>query len=349
MLKLLKLFSLILFIAVLFYFAAYSFSINTPVDINGKDVPFTVEKGESIKTIAGRLEKAGLIKSQIFFETYVWLEKKQANFQAGDYTLNPRLNAKDIAQVFIKGATLSKEKEIKIIEGWTTKDIGEYLDKENVGKKENFYELAGYPVSGYKNGPSAIKVYSKDFSFLGDKPKLAGLEGYLFPDTYRIFKDAKIEDVINKMLANFDKKLTQEMRADIAKQGKSVFQIVTMASLVEKEVQSADDMKIVSGIFWNRIKNGQALESCATLAYVLGVNKPIYSTADTKVNSPYNTYEHQGLPPGPISNPSLKAITAAIYPADTQYNYFLSRPDTGETVFSKTYEEHLNNKAKYLK
>jgi len=108
-------------------------------------------------------------------------------------------------------------------------------------------------------------------------------------------------------------------------------------------------MKIVSGIFWDRIKNGQPLESCATLAYILGQNKPQYSIEDTKTDSPYNTYLILGLPPSPISNPGLQAIKAAIYPEYTKYNYFLNRQDTGETIFSVDYDEHLRNKAKYLK
>ena len=108
-------------------------------------------------------------------------------------------------------------------------------------------------------------------------------------------------------------------------------------------------MKIVSGIFWQRIKNNQALQSCATLAYILGINKPQYSWQDTKIDSPYNTYLHRGLPPTPISNPSLKAIKAAIYPEYTDYNYFLSDPKTSKTIFSKTYAEHLRQQRKYLK
>jgi UPF0755 protein len=122
-----------------------------------------------------------------------------------------------------------------------------------------------------------------------------------------------------------------------------------MASIIQKEVTSEADMKTVSGIFWNRIKSGQGLESCATLAYILGVNKPIYSLEDTQIDSPFNTYRNQGLPPAPISNPGAQAIIAAVYPDETDYVFFLSRPDTGETVFSRTYEEHLANKDKYLR
>ena len=170
----------------------------------------------------------------------------------------------------------------------------------------------------------------------------------MFPDTYRIYIDADLDDIIRKMLGNFDGKLTAKMREDISKQGKTIYEIVTMASLIEKEVRTEKDMKIVSGIFWNRIKNGQALQSCASLAYILGVNKAQYTTEDTKIISPYNTYQNPGLPPGPISNPGIQAIKAAIYPTDTDYNYFLTNPANGETIFSKTFNEHIKNKNKYL-
>ena len=120
-----------------------------------------------------------------------------------------------------------------------------------------------------------------------------------------------------------------------------------MASIIEREVRSDEDRKVVSGIFWNRIKAGQALQSCATLSFILGVSKKQYSIADTQIKSPYNTYLNTGLPPGPISNPGLSTIEAAINPQDSQFNYFLSDPETGLTIFSKSFEEHNANKAKY--
>jgi len=151
------------------------------------------------------------------------------------------------------------------------------------------------------------------------------------------------------MLSNFDSKFTPEMRAEIENQGKTVYEIVTMASIIQKEVRSEKDMKMVSGIFWNRIKNGQALESCATLAYILGENKPQYTYEDTRIDSPYNTYMNRDLPPGPIANPGIEAIKAAIWPTDSNYNFFLSSSDGGETIYSRTFEEHVRNKEKYLR
>lgn len=320
----------------------YYRGVNNPVDKQGRDILFEVRAGEGVKQISENLEKSGIIKSSFYFNLYVRRNDLEKKFQAGSYILNPMLSAKEIAEALTEGRSLSKEKIIKIIEGWNIRDIDEYLAKQGIAGEGEFEKLA---IKNIRNQELGIRNYD----FLDDAPKTAGLEGYLFPDTYRIFKDASLNDIVLKMLANFDKKLSGQMREDIKREGKTIYEIVTMASLLEKEVRTEEDMKIVSGIFWDRIKNNQALESCATLAYILGVNKPQYTTEDTKIDSPYNTYQNRGLPPGPISNPGLKAIRAAIYPEYTNYNYFLSRPDTGETVFSASYEEHVRNKQKYLR
>jgi len=316
--------------------------VESSVSDSGADVLFTVLPGQSVEQISQNLQDADLIKSKLCFKIYIRQNNKQAKLQAGEYVLNPSLSIKEIADILVGGQSLSKEKTIKIIEGWNVRDIDEYLNNQQIISEKDFIKIAEREI---KNQKSKIK----NQKFLDDAPSYANLEGFLFPDTYRIFRDATTEDIVQKMLANFDKKLTEEMRVEINKQGKTIYQIITMASLIEKEVRTAKDMKIVSGIFWDRIKYGQALESCATLAFILGVNKQQYSAEDTKINSPYNTYRNLGLPPGPICNPGLNAIQAAIYPEFTDYNYFLNRQDTGETIFSKTLDEHNINKAKYLK
>ena len=165
------------------------------------------------------------------------------------------------------------------------------------------------------------------------------LQGYLFPDTYYFYKNSGINIVIKKMQENFNKKVGKDTKYDILK----------MASILEKEVISDEDRAIVSGIFWKRIKNSYPLQSCATIAYILGKEKLQYSYADTRVKSPYNTYLNIGLPPTPINNPGLSAIKAALNPKQTDYNFFLTDPATGKTIFSKTIEEHNANKVKYLK
>jgi len=248
------------------------------------------------------------------------------------------------------------EKTVRLVEGWTSRDMGQYFEGLGLWQSEEFLEVAGFPRLDYdeeKDLPP-LEDFSDSFDFLQDKPKNRGLEGYIYPDTYRIYATSSPRELIVKALQNFDKRLTPQMRSDIKKQGKTIYEIVTMASLLEKEAPinyaSGDnrDAKIISGIFWRRIKAGQALQSCATLAYILGLNKAQYSAADTQIDSPYNTYRHQGLPPGPISNPGILAIEAAIYPTSTNYNYFLTPSGSKDIIYAATYSEHLNNKNKYL-
>lgn len=337
--KILKYIFLILLLILIFSYLHYKSLINKSFS-KGENKVFIVEKGESLKTISANLKKENLIVSQDYFEIYLRLSKLDNKLQAGKYLLNSSMSIKEIAKRLSEGLSLSQEKKIKIVEGWNISDISSYLKKEI--KAEGFYDLKNKKIKDYLN------FFPEDF-VLNNVPASASLEGYFFPDTYLIFKDASLDDVVLKALNNFNEKISPEMLRDIKKQGKSLHEIITMASLIEKEVRSEKDMKIVSGIFWNRIEAGQALESCATLAYILGENKKQYSYEDTEIKSSYNTYKNIGLPPGPISNPSLNAIKAAVYPEKTDYYYFLSRFDNGETVFSKTYDEHLRNKAKYLK
>jgi UPF0755 protein len=241
---------------------------------------------------------------------------------------------------------LKPENTVRFLEGWNINNMADYLAKEDLFSKTEFISAA--TKDNYE------ELISK-FSFLEDKPAEASLEGYLYPDTYRIFSDSKPNDLILRMLNNFDQKLTKEMREAITEQNKTIYEILTMAALIEREVainyQNNDnqDAKIVAGIFWQRIKNRQALQSCATLAYILGVNKEQYSLEDTKIESPYNTYLYPGLPPGPIANPGILAIEAAIYPISSDYNYFLTPSRTKEVIYSRTYQEHLDNKYKYIK
>ncbi len=321
-------------------YLGYKNAINTPLDKNGSDVDFTITSGEGVNQISSNLKEANLINSDFYFKIYVWRQGLEKNFQAGDYILNPNMTMKEIVKILTLGDAIDKEKTITIIEGWDIREINDYLVKEGIIKEQVFSDIC--------NNPKNYKLLVTNYEFFNGKPKNASLEGYLFPDTYRIFKDSTAEDIVQKMLNNFDNKLTQGMRDDIQKQGKSIYEIVTMASILEKEVRSFEDMKIVSGIFWDRIKNSQRLESCATLAYALGVNKDQYTVEDTNIDSPYNTYRNDGLPPGPICNPGLNAIKAAIYPTYTDYNYFLTDPETGQTIYAVTYEQHLRNKAKYL-
>ncbi|MDP3837210.1 MAG: endolytic transglycosylase MltG [bacterium] len=252
---------------------------------------------------------------------------------------------------------LREEKTVRFIEGWTNKEMSQYLEGQGLWQSEEVLAVIGFPQVDYSREtelPAPLDL-SERYDFLKDKPTNRGLEGYLYPDTYRVFAASSTPaELVIKMLDNLNRRLTPQMREDIASQGRTVYEIMTMASILEREApinyatSDNKDARIISGIFWDRIKVGQALQSCASLAYILGVNKPQYSAEDTMIESPYNTYKYRGLPPGPISNPGILAIEAAIYPTKTNYNYFLTPAGTSDIIYAATYQEHLNNKYKYL-
>ncbi|MFC1613143.1 endolytic transglycosylase MltG [Patescibacteria group bacterium] len=323
-------------ISVLFIFLWGNSQISGNGD--GQNKLFKIEKGQGVNQISSQLEEEAIIKNGFMFKLCVWIKKKEAKLQAGEYVLNSGMDIMEILEILTDGKVLSQEREIKIIEGWNSREIGAYLDKEKILHSEDFLKVVN-------NNEEFKKKW--EFDFLNDIPASKSLEGFLFPDTYRIYKNSEAEDIVAKMLSNFDQKLNSEMRESIKQSSKSIYEILTMSSIIQKEVSEIGDMKIVSDIFWRRIKSNIALQSCATIAYILGVNKKQYSYEDTRIDSPYNTYLHLGLPPWPICNPGIDAIEAAIYPQSNKYWFFLSK-ENGETVFSKSLDEHNLNKAKYL-
>ena len=310
--------------------------INIPVGSEFEQKHFVIKKGESLNQISNNLKKAGLIRNAFLFKFYVLGKGWAKKMKAGEYELTPYFNMVQIAEKIKNGETISNEVLITIPEGFTVEQIANRLEKNGIVNAEDFlnYQL---PIGNYEFLPSE-----------DSKLEVLKLEGYLFPDTYRFKKSSSAEKVAGKMLNNFNKKVTSELRKEIERQGKTINEIIIMASLLEKEVVSYDDKRIVSGIFWRRLENNYPLESCATIAYILKVDKWRYSYKDTRINSPYNTYIHTGLPPSPICNPGIESIKAAIYPKRTEYNYFLTDPKTKETIFSKTLEEHNMNKRKYF-
>ena len=320
-----------LIIVVIFSVSTFVFWLKIKTPINSAadgTVIFKVERGQSAETIAENLKNAGLIKNPFIFRLYVYLALGQYALKSGEYEFSPAMQIRDMADAIVIGGT--NEVLITIPEGFTLAQIEDRLVAAKLAEK-------GEIVNFRFTAPPAI---------FSDKPKTASLEGYLFPDTYRFFKDAALSDIISKMVANLDDKLTSDLKDAVKKSNRATYEILTMASLIEKEVKSDVDRKLVSGILWKRLEAKIPLQVDATLVYITG-RKEI-SDADKKINSPYNTYYYRGLPKGPIANPGLSAIKAAIFPQSSPYWYYLSAKD-GMTIFSKTLEEHNSNKAKYLR
>ena len=313
--------------------------IETPLS-NGsvEKKEFLVQKGESVKEISADLEKEGLIRGAGYFQIYVWQEKVAEKIQAGKYELSSSMAIPDIADILMGGKIMNEDIWVTIPEGFLVSDIDRRLAESGLIKEGEFIEM-----------DRSSRIGLARYDFLSDKPESESFEGFYFPDTYKYKKGVSVEDIAQKMLDNFGRKLNEGLREEIKRQNKTVYETVVLASIIEKEAGSKEDMKKVSSVFHNRLAIGQRLESDATVNYVIGKGRAQATYEDLEINSPYNTYMYAGLPPGPISNPGLDAIIAAIYPESTDYYYFLTRSDNGQAVFSKTFEEHLLNKSKYLK
>lgn len=309
---------------------------------------FKVHEGMSLFAIARALEEEHLIANRWLFVAYVIAKGWHNDLKAGTYLLYSAMGISTIAQKISSGDVISQT--ITIVEGWNVRDIGWYLENKGLFMAEELFELVGFPAADYSQQTEFPfpKDFSSEFEFLRDKPKSVGLEGYLFPDTYQLEYGAGVEQAVKMMLANFDRKVSKDLREEIKRQGKSLYEIITMASLIEKEVHGARDRKIVSGILWKRLKAGMPLQVDATISYITGRKTTKISKEETQIDSPYNTYRYAGLPLGPIANPGLESIMAAIYPEESNFWYYLSAPD-GKTIFSRTLEEHNRAKAKYLK
>jgi UPF0755 protein len=306
-------------------------AIYLPVNPNSNEtINFSIERGEGAKEISKALSSQKIIKYSPIFRFYALVTGQAKKLQAGNYEVSPSMNVAKIVSKFSKGDVI-KEK-IVVLEGWNMRDIAKYFQDQKICTEEEFIDL----TRSYSNN---------DISSLKDKPKGLDIEGYLFPDTYEVAPDTSVQDIIKKILLNFDSKLSSDLRGEIVHQKKSIFDIVTMASLIEREVKTSEEKKIVSGILWKRINIGMPLQVDATVVYITD-RQPTLD--DLQIDSPYNTYKYYGLPKGPISNPGLDSIIAAIYPTKTDYLYYLSTPE-GKTIFSKTFAEHAVAIKKYLK
>lgn len=307
----------------------YYHYLETPVDSKDEaQISFMVKKGETAKTVGENLKDQRLIGSKTIFSLYSRKKNMAEKLIAGRFYLQRNMTIPQILSIITDPS--KAESSITIQEGLTAKDIDEKLVELELTKKGDFI--------------TAVKNFDKyeDYAFL-DKEVLSKLEipleGYLFPDTYFLDpSDFKPEQLITKCLNNFNKKLPEKPE--------NLHEIITMASIIEREVRTEKDLPVISGILWKRYKQNWHLGADATLLYI--TDDKTISEADLEIDSPYNTRKVVGIPPGPIGNPGLKSIEAAINPADSSYWYYLTTPDTGEVIYAKTNTEQNINRAKYL-
>lgn len=300
--------------------------------------------GSSVTGIAERLESNGIIKDAKVFKYYVKL-KNEAGFMAGEYQLSPSMDVQEIVGRLKTGKVLAEASfKITIPEGKQLKEIAAIMAQTtNQNETDVFTKL---------NDKEFIKTLIDKYPDLLTEDILNPavifpLEGYLFPATYPFYKtNPTVEEMVTAML---DK--SQVVLADYIEAGKeknlTVHQILTMASLIEEEATENADRKKISSVFYNRMEKGMMLQTDPTVLYAQGRHKDRVVFKDLEVNSPYNTYKHTGLPPGPIANAGKTSIEAALEPEKTDYYYFLATPE-GEVIFTKTLQEHNQEKAKHI-
>lgn len=313
---------------------AYINGLNKPYDDTSEDYcTVSVPTGSTTTRIGQILEEQGVIKSASDFKIYSKVKKYDGTLKAGEYTLSRSMTLTEILDILQSG--VSDTMRFTLPEGLTVNQTADRLAEQNLINRDEFMNLLQYGDFDYK--------------FIDSLP--AGenrLEGFLFPETYEIFTNASEEDIINRLLAQFDTVFTDEYYKRAEELGYSVKDIVTIASLIERETRVDEERAVVASVIYNRLAIGQALQIDATVQYALGEQKQFLTYADTQINSPYNTYMIPGLPPGPICSPGKASIEAALYPEDTDYYYYvLKAADSTEHNFAETYDQFLVYKSQY--
>ncbi len=304
---------------------------------------FTVTQGETLSDVATRLQDQGIIRSAAIFRAEVRFKGIDPNIQPGTYHLTSSMSTEELVDAMRK-APEKPQASVLFKEGWRLEEDAQAIDSTKVLKASDYLAATG-----------DASAYKAQYPFLADAPKGATLNGFLFPDTYKFEVPASPADVVNRQLTRFSQQVTPEMIAKAKASGHSLWDVLIIASIVEREAQVASERPMIAGAYWNRIKVGEGLFADPTVQYALGFDTTtktwwrVLSTDDLKTPSPYNTYRVKGLPPGPICNPGLSSINGAINP-EGDYLYFLAKGDgTGTHVFAKTLEEHNANVKKYQK
>lgn len=311
----------------------YNHSIEAP-DKNSKTTKqVKINKGDTLDIIAAKLEKNELINSKLCFKIKAKMLNKEASMQPGSYTLSRALSNEEIINIFSVGR---KSKTIIFPEGYTVRDVAAKLEKERILPADTFI--------------NACQNYKGKYKFLkGVDIKKFKLEGFLFPATYQISENATNKDIVELFLKGFATNFKQENYAILKEKKLTMHELLTIASLIEKEAALDKDRAKIASVIYNRLKKGMKLQFCATVQYALGKHKQKLYYKDLKIDSPYNTYKIKGLPPGPICSPGIKSIEAALHPANTDYLYYVVKAGGSmEHVFSNNYKDFENNKSQYL-
>ena len=318
--------------------AAYGWvneQLDTPVSTKSEPVAFKVASGESPGDIATDLKSKNLIRDALVFEQYARITGARSRFQAGDYVLNRNMSTRQIADALQHGR--SDQVSITIPEGYTAQKMAELVASSKLGTADQYL--------------AAVKDPKWNYDFLSSRPGGATLEGYLFPDTYSLDRASTPDDLVKAQLDRFGAVFTPALQAQAGqpspgRPAETVQNIIILASLVERETNKSADRTKACSVYYNRLQEGMPLQVDATVLYALGVWKKDVTFDDLKVNSPYNTYIHAGLPPGPIANPGEAAIKACLTPGQTNFLFYFTDKN-GVTHFEATQAQFESDKEKY--
>ena len=299
--------------------------VNAPPGGERAASPFFILQGESVQSVAVNLERGGHIRSAPFFVSLVRVSGRERSIKAGEYELRGDMRSTDIIRVFSRGVIATER--FTVPEGLHIRQVAELLEYDGITASGEFLKAC--------SDRRLLEKYGIPF---------ASAEGFLFPDTYVVAKGLGAAQIAEVMIRKFFDVLAEIPYTDYDQD--ELRRVVIVASLVEKEAKLDDERALISAVFYNRLKRGKRLESCATVQYVLQKPKERLLFSDLKADSPYNTYLHTGLPPGPIANPGKKSLLAAIHPAPVDYLFFVSK-ENGSHYFSSTYDEHLRAIRRY--
>lgn len=305
-------------------------SLYDAVDPEDKSqIEIIVTPGMMPGELGSLLSDEKLVSNALAFTNYLKERGLDASLQEGRFLLSPSMNMEELVDTLITPVG-SDTIILTIPEGYEVRNIVELLKSENMIDEKRFYEL--------------LEKGDFPYEFLKGLDRSYHLEGFLFPDTYEFFLDATEEEIIDKFLANFDSKFQDKYYKRMEELSMDLQGIINLASIIEREAADSEERSIISSVFHNRLEDEMMLQSCATVQYILQERKPILSYEDMAIESDYNTYINVGLPPAPIANPGLASIEAALYPADTNYLFFVLKGDNETThYFSETFEEHEEN------
>ena len=317
--------------------------VNKNTVTNKGTIIILVSPGMTFESIDAQL-RGNNLKRPLGMRWYAKYTGFDHSLQPGTFIIQTPITVESLFQEL--RSKVKSEKNITVLPGWDLRDLAAYLVKEKIAAKaDEVYDLVGKPVTYEIPGISPTKI-----AWISGKPSRVSLEGYLAPDTYSIYNNATLEEVIDKLLDQRKTQFTPEILAEIKASGRTMHEIITMASLLEREVRTPKDKAIVADIFWKRHDVNMGLQADSTVHYATAKEGSVFtSNTDRASTNPWNTYKYPGLPPGPISLPSWSSIEAALRPIKNDYWYFLTTLDTGEVKYGKTLTEHNANVQKYLR